>query len=525
MIDLRNKKILSVLMTAIWVIQLLVELIAFGIVWQLNMLPGKYMLIMAVVLGVLWLLTGGLLFLGKKKAGNGRRIVAMILAVLIVLGCAGASDAVSQLSRTMNSVTGNKEITTMMAVYVRVDDGAQQIQNASGYTFAVLENIGADKTAKALDSLQNLLGVRVATVGYPSVMDLAYALYSGEVDAILMSSAYTGILEELDGYGDFGEKTRVLYEISLVDKVDTGSSGEKDPLTTRPQVGENKGDNESDKDTPVEVASITNTPFVVYLSGSDTRSTTLVTSRSDVNILAVVNPETKQVLLVNTPRDYYIPHPYAPEGQRDKLTHLGNDGIACSIAGLENLYNERVDFYAQINFTGFETLIDAIGGITVYFERSFSAFGILPIYEGDNYLTGAQALMVARDRYSFSDGDNARGRNQMKIIKAVIQKLASGAIISNYADILASLQGMFVTDIGMNDISELVKMQLNDLASWNVQTYAVTGVNGEDRTYTGGNASVMYVDQGMVDYATELIDRVIAGDILTDQDAIYPGWR
>ena len=149
----------------------------------------------------------------------------------------------------------------------------------------------------------------------------------------------------------------------------------------------------------------------------------------------------------------------------------------------------------------------------------------MPIYEGDNYLTGAQALLVARDRYSFSDGDNARGRNQMKIIKAVIQKLASGAIISNYADILASLQGMFVTDIGMNDISELVKMQLNDLASWNVQTYAVTGVNGEDRTYTGGHASVMYVDQGMVDYASELIDRVIAGDILTDQDAIYPGWR
>ena len=518
-----NKKMLSVLMMAIWLIQLLVELVALGIVWQLNMLPGKYMLILAVLLGALWLLTGGLLFLGKKKAANVRRTVAMILAVLIVLGCAGVSGVVSQLSRTMNSVTGNKEITTMMAVYVRMDDGAQQIQNTSGYTFATLENIGADKTAKALDSLQAILGVRVATAGYPAITDLVDALYAGEVDAILMSSAYAGILEELEGYGDFGEKTRVLHEISLVDKVDTSSSGEKLPLTTRPQVGENKGDGA--KDPEVEVGSITNTPFVVYLSGSDTRSTTLVTSRSDVNILAVVNPETKQVLLVNTPRDYFIPHPYAPEGQRDKLTHLGNDGIACSIAGLENLYNERVDFYAQINFTGFETLIDAIGGITVYFERGFYAGGFIPISAGDNYLNGAQALIVARDRYSFSDGDNARGRNQMKIIKAVIQKLASGAIISNYADILGSLQGMFVTDIGMNDISELVKMQLSDLASWNVQTYAVTGVNGTDYTYTAGSASVMYVDQGMVDYATELIDRVIAGDVLTDQDAIYPGWR
>ena len=525
MIDLNNKKMLSVLMMAIWLIQLLVELAVFGIIWQLNMLPAKYMLILAVLLGMLWLLTGGLLFLGKKKAASVRRTVAMILAVLIVLGCAGVSGVVSQLSRTVSSVTGNKEITTMVAVYVRADDGAQQIQNASGYTFAILDYIGADKTAKALDSLQTLLGVRVATAGYPAITDMVDALYAGEVDAILMSSAYAGILEDLEGYGDFGEKTRVLHEISLVDKVNTGSSEENQPLTTRPLVGENNVDKNNDKDANVEVASITNTPFVVYLSGSDTRSTTLITSRSDVNILAVVNPETKQVLLVNTPRDYFIPHPYAPEGQRDKLTHLGNDGIGCSIAGLENLYNERVDFYAQINFTGFETLIDAIGGITVYFERGFNAAGVVPIYEGDNYLTGAEALIVARDRYSFSDGDNARGRNQMKIIKAVIQKLASGAIISNYADILASLQGMFVTDISMNDISELVKMQLNDLASWNVQTYAVTGVNGTDYTYTAGSASVMYVDQGMVDYASELIERVIAGDILTDQDAIYPGWR
>lgn len=520
-----NKKTLSVLTAAIWVIQLLVELVAFGIIWQLNMLPGKYMLILAVLLGLLWLFTGALLFLGRKKNRTGRKIVAMILAVLIVLGCAGVSGVVSRLNRTMSNVTGNKEITTMMAVYVRADDGAQQIQNASGYTFAILDVIGADKTQKALESLQSVLGMQVTTVRFPTTTDMVDALYAGEVDAILMSSAYAGTLDGLDGYHDFTEKTRVLYEISLVDQVVSGNTAQKEPLTDRPVVGENKIDKNDKADVEVEVASITNTPFVVYLSGSDTRSTTLITSRSDVNILAVVNPETKQVLLVNTPRDYYIPHPYAPEGQPDKLTHLGNDGIGCSIAGLENLYNERVDFYAQINFTGFETLIDAIGGITVYFDRGFTAIGQVTINAGENYLTGAEALLVARDRHSFSDGDNARGRNQMKIIKAVIQKLASGAIISNYADILDSLQGMFVTDMAMNDISELVKMQINDLATWNVQTYAVTGVTGTDYTYTGGNASVMYVDQGMVDYARELIDRVIAGDILTDLDAVYPKWR
>ena len=136
---------------------------------------------------------------------------------------------------------------------------------------------------------------------------------------------------------------------------------------------------------------------------------------------------------------------------------------------------------------------------------------------------GHDALNVARERYSLKGGDNARGQNQMKIIKGVVQKMVSGAIISNYADIMNSLEGMFVTDISMDDISKLVKMQLNDFASWNIVSYAVTGEGGEDYTYTGGLLYVMYPDQGMVNFAQELIERVIAGEILTEQDVVYPG--
>ena len=519
---MNNKKMLSMLMVIIWVAQFLVEALTFGVILQLDLLPGLYVTILGVLFALVWILPGVLLFRKKKKGKTGRQIVALILVTLIILGCAGVSGMVSKFGQTMNNVTGKTEITTMMTVYVRSDDDAQDIQDAADYTFATLKNVGTEKTRQAVDTLQNTLGKTLTTVEYAVTTEMADALYAGEVDAILLSSAYAGTLADTAGYTDFASRTKVLYEVTIVEESKNDDTQLKEPLTTRPVIGENKVDKPATNQKGEE-ATVANTPFLVYLSGNDTRSTTLVTSRSDVNIIAAVNPVTKQILLVNTPRDYFIPHPNSPNGERDKLTHLGNDGINCSVRGLEALYNERIDFYAQINFTGFETLIDAIGGITVYFDTSFTACAETPVYAGENYLNGHDALNVARERYTLAGGDNARGQNQMKIIKAVVQKLASGAIISNYADILNSLEGMFVTDISMDDISKLVKMQLEDFASWNIQSYAVTGDGGEDYTYTAGLAYVMYPYQGMVDYGKELIDRVIAGEILTEQDVVYPG--
>ena len=519
---MKNRKLLSVLLTIIWVAQLLVEVLTFGVIFKLDMLPALYLVVLAVLLVLLWALPGVLLF--RKKGNNGRRIVALILIIVIVLGCAGVSGAVSRLDRTVNSVTGNKEITTIMTVYVRMSDPAQSISDAEDYTFAVMKDAGVERTRKALRNLEEELNKTLVTAEYATIIEMADALYAGEVDAVLTSSAYMGMLEDIDGYKDYEMKMRPLYEVSFVEYVaDIGGSGAANtPNVTRPVVGGDKENTDKENDVAVE-NTIVNTPFIMYLSGNDTRNAELVTSRSDTNILAVVNPVTKQILLVNTPRDYYIPHPLSPEGLRDKLTHLGNDGVECSIAGLEALYNERVDFYAQINFTGFETLIDAIGGVTVHFDYSFVARGQTPIYEGENHLSGKEALQVARDRGSFADGDNARGRHQMKIIKAVVQKMMSGTILTRYEQILDSLEGMFVTDLSKEDVSKLVKMQLSDLASWNIQTYAVIGTSGEEPTYTAGYAYVMYPIQESVDFAKDLIDRVIAGDVLTDEDVIFPG--
>ena len=180
----------------------------------------------------------------------------------------------------------------------------------------------------------------------------------------------------------------------------------------------------------------------------------------------------------------------------------------------------EVDYYAQINFTGFETLIDAIGGITVYSDKAFTTNDRYQIVKGENYLNGAQALSFARERKHLSGGDNDRGKNQMKVIQAVINKMTSGTtILTNYSDIMASLEGMFATSMAMNEISSLMKMQLNDMAAWNIQSYAVTGYNGSDYTYSapGTKLYVMYPNDNDVARAKSLIDMVWDGTILTEE--------
>ena len=84
--------------------------------------------------------------------------------------------------------------------------------------------------------------------------------------------------------------------------------------------------------TGAEANKITKEPFVIYLSGVDTRGELTEKARSDVNILAVVNPQTKQVALINTPRDYYVD--LAGTNSKDKLTHAGLYGVETSMATL-----------------------------------------------------------------------------------------------------------------------------------------------------------------------------------------------
>lgn len=478
---------------------------------HLNMLPNRYV---AVLICVLLLIAGGvgmLVFMPRKRLWLSilRQFVAVALCAVTIAGCCYVSPKVEQLETTVEKITTNEPPKPARNIYVPNDDPAQTIEDAASYRFAAVE-WDRSYSQQVVDELNRVFQTEIAVVYYENEFVMAAAYFNDEADAIIASDGHMAVWSEQEDeiYTNFRLENRVLYTVYVTECEETETVVVEPVPELEP------------------VSDITNTPFVVYLSGMDGYSELLSATRSDVNILMIVNPETKQVLMINTPRDYYVVHPWG-YGTRDKLTHCGIYGIECSMQAIEMLYDLPINYYAQINFNGFEKLIDAIGGITVYSENSFYGGDWENIYigQGEISLNGEEALAFARDRKHQPGGDNGRGKNQMKVVKAVISKMTSGrTLITNYSEILNSLEGMIATNIEQENISKLVKMQLSDNAQWNVLSYAVTGYDSTKTTYSmpGMACYVMQPNQSSVDYAKELASRVMNGEILTQDDMTVP---
>lgn len=274
---------------------------------------------------------------------------------------------------------------------------------------------------------------------------------------------------------------------------------------------------------------ITKEPFVIYLSGVDTRGELTEKARSDVNILAVVNPRTKQVALINTPRDYYVD--LAGTDSKDKLTHAGLYGVENSMETLGNLYGIEVDHYIRINFAGFMTIVDALGGVDVYSDQAFTSVGSPGYYdpttfvEGWNHLDGQAALAFARERHAFATGDVQRGINQMKVIDAMLNKIKSPTLLMSFSKLMDAASNCFVTSFSQDQISALVRMQLSDFAEWSIESYTATGTSAKSTQCYSAKGQSLYVmkpDTASVNEAKALIAGVLGGDEMVSDTAQKP---
>lgn len=468
--------------------------------WRLNMLPIKYLAVLLAVFVLGAIITRAMIFVkvGKwqKKTVQPKQILGCVLSALAIVLCAVATYALFKLNVTFNAITDNKTVNAVVGVYVLADDPAESIGDAAGYNFAVMDSYDTEEVQKTVAEIEAELSTTLNVLDYDTAYAMVDALYAREVGALVLSESYIDILESIDTYADFSEKTKILHM----------------------QVVEKQVKTENKQSVTVEVKDPAKEPFLLYISGNDARRELLADGGSDVNILVAVNPKDKQILMVNTPRDYFVPNP-AGNGAKDKLSHCGLYGIDCSVQAMTDLYDQPISYYAKINFGGFKTLVDALGGVTVYSDRAFTA-GRTEIVQGENYLNGSQALAFARERKNLPGGDNDRGKNQMKLISAMINQLSAGNLLAYYGDILGSLEGMFATNMSMDTISALVKMQLSDMASWDILTFAVTGDNGHDAPYALGGlyAYVMYPHEEDVAHASNLIGRVLDGEVLTEAD-------
>jgi LCP family protein required for cell wall assembly len=309
---------------------------------------------------------------------------------------------------------------------------------------------------------------------YAELTTLTNALSTKDTDTAALKSSYVQLLEENNN--DFYQTIEVLATFTI--KVELDST-----------------------DAMID----TTKPFVVYISGIDTYGAVSTVSRSDVNILAVINPRTHQILLVNTPRDYYV-QLHDTSGVKDKLTHAGIYGVNMSVSTLEDLYGVHIDYYMRVNFASLTNIVDTLGGVDVYSDYNFKADGYT-FNAGFNQLDGKAALAFSRERHSFEDGDRTRGKNQQRVIDGIIKKLSSPSTLLNYQNILKSLDGTFQTNASSNEISNLIKQQMDDMRKWQTESVSVDGTGASAPTYSMGAQKlyVMIPDQSSLDIAKQKI--------------------
>lgn len=470
-----QKKTLHMAGKLITLIQLILAVGLIAVIWNSGLVPTKYLVAIIIVLLILFGVTFGLQYVKNKVYIVGIAL-SIILSILQAIGIVYMLKA----DKLMADVGGANYKTDNMIVVVKKDNPASNLMDASMYRFGTQTAVDQENTQTMLDNINKALGREVKVEQYGTVQELANALLEGRVDAAVYNQALDGLIT--DSIEDYSEQVRVLYQYGIETELEQETADVEEP-------------------------------FNVYISGIDVSGPVATNSRSDVNIIMTVNPNTKKILLTTTPRDYYVQIPDISGEQRDKLTHAGIYGVDASMRTLEQLYGIDISYYARVNFSSLVKIVDTLGGVDVDSDFEFTAGGY-QFKQGMNHLDGKQALAFSRERYSFEEGDNQRGKDQEKVLTAILNKAMSPAILSNASALIADVSDSVQTNMTQEEMAKFIKMQLNDGASWTIESQAASGNGDTQACYSSGDQPlyVMWPDEAVVQSISAKMNEILSGN-------------
>lgn len=385
----------------------------------------------------------------------------------------------------LSDVTDTGYRVESFGVYILNTSEFNKLKDLNNKTLNYLDHTDDTNIREALARIEKKISLE--TDYEESIEKLLNSLVKGEVSAILMDKTYESIIKE--EFKDISPKLKLIETIDIVDTVEVIKSS----------------------------ADITKDPFVVYISGIDTSGNVGSKARSDVNLLMAINPKTRNILMVNTPRDYYVT--LSSKGKKDKLTHAGIYGVEESLNTLADLYSTKIDYYARINFTSFIKIVDALNGIKVNVpasfceqdsHRSFKEEDLICLNKGTQTLNGEQALALARHRHSFAGGDRTRGENQMKILEAIINKALSPKIITKYTSLISALEGRVTTNMTTDEMYKLAKKQIKVGNDWKFTSISAKGKDSRSVCYStgSGRAYVMEPNEESLSVIIKALDNI-----------------
>lgn len=465
---------------------------------KLNILPSKLLFLVTILFVLLDLIFILLLCFATK--GVVSKLICIIFALAISLGSCLGGYYMSKTGGLLSNITNvAKHSKNTVSVVVKESSDLKKKADLAGHSIGTLANINIVGSKKVIKELNNS-GIQMEQKEYGSLTEMLDSFYNGEVDSIVISESSRSQITDMEAYANFDSNTRVVYQTSY--KVEN-------------------------TDKAKAVSNITNTPFNVLISGSDTRGGFDENGRSDVIMVATVNPKTGTVLLTSVPRDFYVTTACdagdgCQEGALDKITHTGIHGTNTTKRTVEKLLGIEINYTFKVGFDTVTDIVNAVGGIDVnvepgYAVNKFHCLEGFSVHEGVNHLNGEQALAYARERYAYSEGDRQRTKNQQQVLMGIVDKITSPAIVTNYASIMDSMSNTFSTTMSNDEISDLIKYQLNSNSKWKMEQYMVNGTGDTLMcAELGDAASVMVPDQSTVTTAKNKINAVLAGKSADD---------
>ena len=454
----------------------ILALVLLFTMFNYNFLSFRFLNII-ITIGLLVVLAISIFLQKTKKSALVTTVILVIFSLVSLVGIFGFKQMIDITNR-MNQTAAFSEVEMSIVVPKESDiKDVSQLTSVQAPTKVDKNNIETLMSALKKDKKVDVKVEDVAS--YQEAYD---NLKSGKSKAMVLSGSYASLLESVDSNYASNLKTIYTYKIK-------------------------KKNSNSAKQVDSKV-------FNIYISGIDTYGSISTVSRSDVNIIMTVNMNTHKILLTTTPRDAYVKIPGGGADQYDKLTHAGIYGVETSEKTLENLYGIKIDYYARINFTSFLKLIDQLGGVTVHNDQAFTSLhGKFDFPVGDIQMNSEQALGFVRERYSLDGGDNDRGKNQEKVISAIVNKLASLNSVSNFTSIVNNLQDSVQTNMSLDTINALANTQLDSGSKFTVTSQAVTGTGstGQLTSYAMPNSSLymMKLDDSSVESASQAIKNLM----------------
>ena len=461
---------------------------------KLNVLPSKLLFLITIVFVLLDLIFILLLCFATK--GVVSKIICIIFALAISLGSCLGGYYMSKTGGLLSSMTNvAKHSKNTISVVVKESSDMKKKADLAGHSVGTLANINTVGSKKILKELTNS-GISMEQKEFGSMTEMLESFYNGEVDSIVISESSRSQITDMEAYANFDSNTRVVYQTSYkVENTDKANA----------------------------VSNITNTPFNVLISGSDTRGGFDENGRSDVIMVATVNPKTSTILLTSVPRDFYVTTACdagdgCQQGALDKITHTGIHGTNTTKRTVEQLLSIEINYTFKVGFDTVTDLVDALGGVDVYVEPGYAvSTSTFSVHEGTNHLDGEHALAYARERYSYTEGDRQRTKNQQQVLMGIVNEATKPSVITKYASIMDAMANTFSTTMSNEEISDLIKYQINNNPKWKMEQYMVDGTGDTLMcAELGDAASVMVPDQSTVNMAKDKINAVLAGKSVDD---------